>query len=98
VRPTADIDLFGPESASVVAAAEAVRTALTAAGIRFSDVPYESELLELIDGMEQHMVELVAYRDDADRDGVALSFGTPPYWLTPEAIGTLRARFATWPR
>jgi hypothetical protein len=68
-RPTADIDLFGPESASVVAAADAVRAALVAAGIRLEDVPYES----VIGGMDQHMVEMVAYCDDTDRDGVALT-------------------------
>ena len=43
-RPTEDIDLFGPETASVVAAAEAVRTALKDAGIRVADVPTESAL------------------------------------------------------
>ena len=74
-RPTTDIDLFGPESASVADAARAVREALNAAGIRHEDVPYESELLQVIDGMEQHMAEMVAYRDDTDRDGVALSLG-----------------------
>jgi hypothetical protein len=68
-RPTADIDLFGPESASVVAAADAVRAALTDAGIRVEHVPYES----VIAGLDQHMVEMVAFRDDNDRDGVALS-------------------------
>lgn len=74
-RPTMDIDLFGPESASVPAAAEAVREALRGAGIRLEDVPYASELSEVIDGLENHMVEMVAYQDDADREGVALSLG-----------------------
>jgi hypothetical protein len=74
-RPTTDIDLFGPESASVLDAAAAVRAALHAAGIRFEDVPYESELSQVIEGMGYHMVEMVAYRDESDRDGVAVSLG-----------------------
>jgi nucleotidyltransferase AbiEii toxin of type IV toxin-antitoxin system len=73
-RPTRDIDLFGPESASVVDAAAAVCSALRAAGIRCENVPYESTLSQLIDGMDDHMVEMVAYQSDAD-EGVALSLG-----------------------
>lgn len=68
-RPTSDIDLFGPETASVVAAADAVRAGLVAAGIRVERVPYDS----VITGLDQHMVEMVAFRDDTDTDGVALS-------------------------
>ena len=76
-RPTTDIDLFGPETASVVAAADAIRVALRGAAIRCEDVPYESGLSQVIDGMDQHMVEMVAYRpdSDSDSDGVALSLG-----------------------
>lgn len=69
-RPTTDIDLFGPESASVVEAAAAVRAALRAAAIRFSDVPYDDQSGL---GLGFHMVELVAFRDDDDRDGVVVS-------------------------
>ena len=65
-RPTADVDLFGPGSASVTAAADAVRSALIAGGIRYGEVPYDDDLSE-------HMVELVAYRDDRDGDGVPIS-------------------------
>ena len=72
-RPTADVDLFGPESAPVAVAAQAVRTALRAVGMRCEDIRYEGELSQVIDGLDDHMVEMVAYRDDADRDGVALS-------------------------
>jgi hypothetical protein len=74
LRPTRDIDLFGPESASVVNAADAVCSALRAAGIRCEKVPYESTLSQVIDGMDDHMVEMVAYQSDAD-EGVALSLG-----------------------
>lgn len=77
-RPTTDIDLFGPETASVTAAATTVRSALHAAGIRVEDVPYEDALSSGLDDLDQHMVEMVAYRDDTDRDGVALSLGHLP--------------------
>lgn len=68
-RPTTDVDLFGPETASVADAADAVRRALREAGIRYEDVAYESAIGDLAD----HMAEMVAYRDEADADGVALS-------------------------
>lgn len=83
VRPTTDIDLFGPESASVSDAADAVRAALTAAGIRVEQVAYES----VIDGLDRHMVEMVAYRDDADRDGVALSLSALDRSRSPVLLG-----------
>ncbi|GGL12402.1 nucleotidyl transferase AbiEii/AbiGii toxin family protein [Mangrovihabitans endophyticus] len=72
-RPTTDIDLFGPESASVPAAADAVRAALRDAGIRHRDVPYDGDLSTLVDGMTETMAEMVAFRDDADRDGIAIT-------------------------
>jgi hypothetical protein len=79
-RPTTDVDLFGPESASVVAAADAVRAALCTAGIRHQDVVYDSILAA---GLDQHMAEMVAYRDDADRDGVSLSLGRLERYRSP---------------
>ncbi len=74
-RPTADVDLFGGAEHSVAAAAEQVRAALENAGIRVVVEADDSSLGEVIDGLDDHMIELTAYRDAADRDGVRLSLG-----------------------
>ncbi|MFB9238267.1 nucleotidyl transferase AbiEii/AbiGii toxin family protein [Plantactinospora siamensis] len=76
-RPTEDIDLFSdrPEGAGVPAAAARVRTALESAGIRVRTQEAESSVGELIAGLDEQIIELVAARGDADPDGVRLSLG-----------------------
>ena len=74
-RPTEDIDLFGPESASVTAAAKAVRAALEAASFRVRDVFTDSALGEVIDGMDYFMAEMVAFRGNTDDEAVRISLG-----------------------
>ena len=72
-RPTADIDLFGPESSIVADAAAAVRAALQEAGIRVTDEHADSDLATVIDGLDYFMAELVAYPDDSDEGAVRVS-------------------------
>jgi hypothetical protein len=75
-RPTEDVDLFSDRDGSVPAAAELVRSALERAGIEVELEEEEpSDLADLIEGLEGHMVELIAYRDADDEDGVRLSLG-----------------------
>ncbi len=68
-RPTEDVDLFSDVDGSVPAAAELVRRALAAAGIDV--VRTESDLG--IDGVDEQVAELTAYRGDGA--GVRLSLG-----------------------
>jgi hypothetical protein len=72
-RPTADIDLFGPESSSVADAAAAVRAALQEAGIRVTDEHADSDLATVIDGLDYFMAEMVAYPDNSDEGAVRVS-------------------------
>lgn len=72
-RPTADIDLFGPEPSRVADAAAAVRAALQEAGIRVTDEHADSDLATVIDGLDYFMAELVAYPDDGDEGAVRVS-------------------------
>jgi hypothetical protein len=74
-RPTEDVDLFSNIEGSVPAAADQVRAALEAAGIEVAMDKDESDLGEAIDGLDGHMVELTAYRDATDEEGVRLSLG-----------------------
>ena len=74
-RPTRDIDLFGDRAGSVPAAADHVRAALEAAGIRVAVEKDDSDLGEVIYGLDDHMIELTAYRDPQDQHGVPLSLG-----------------------
>lgn len=74
-RPTEDIDLFGPESANVPAAATAVREALQTAGLRVWDVPTDDGLNELIDGMDYFMAEMVVFPGGDDEGAVGISLG-----------------------
>lgn len=73
VRPTEDIDLFrdsgdddgsGRDGAGDLSlAAGRIGTALTSAGIRAEVQPVEGWLAELVAGLDDQLVELVAYRD-----------------------------------
>jgi hypothetical protein len=74
-RPTEDVDLFSDIEGSVPAAADLVRAALEAAGIEVATDEDESDLGEVIQGLDGHMVELMAYRDPHDQQGVGLSLG-----------------------
>jgi hypothetical protein len=74
-RPTRDIDLFGDREGSVPAAADHVRAALEAAGIRVNVEESDSSLGEVIYGLDEFMIELTAYRDPQDQNGVPLSLG-----------------------
>lgn len=85
-RPTEDIDMFGPEGSSVAAAADAVREALRAAGIRVQDVPTVSALDEVIEGMDYFMAEMVAFPGAGDDGAVRLSLGHLDRTLTPVVL------------
>jgi Nucleotidyl transferase AbiEii toxin, Type IV TA system len=74
-RPTEDIDLFGPDTTSVVEAATAVRVALQEAGIRVVEEVADSDLAAVIDGMDYFMAEMIAYPDDRDDGAVRVSLG-----------------------
>jgi hypothetical protein len=74
-RPTEDVDLFGPETASVTTAAAAVREALQAAGVRVQEVPTDSDLGEVIEGMDYFMAELVAFPGAGEEGAVRISLG-----------------------
>ena len=74
-RPTEDIDLFGPEDASVTAAAAAVQEALQEAGVRVQQVPMGSELNQVIDGMDYFMAEMVAFPGTGGEGAVRVSLG-----------------------
>jgi hypothetical protein len=74
-RPTEDIDLFGPDTANVTAAAGVVRAALLDAGFRVEDEPADSDLIGVIDGMDYFMAEMSVYPADSDRDAVRVSLG-----------------------
>jgi hypothetical protein len=74
-RPTEDVDLFGPESASVTAAAAAVEAALREAGIRVRQVPTDTELDQVIDGMDYFMAEMVAFPGTGEEGAVRISLG-----------------------
>jgi hypothetical protein len=74
-RPTEDIDLFGPETASVTAAAAAVQHALEEAGIRVRQVPTDTELGQVIDGMDYFMAEMVAFPGAGEEGAVRISLG-----------------------
>lgn len=74
-RPTRDVDLFCGPDGRVAEAATHVQNALRAAGI---DVIAESDdngLDGLIPELGEYLVELTAYRDPADTDGVPISLG-----------------------
>lgn len=85
-RPTEDIDLFGPESASVTTAAAAVREALQAAGVRVTEIPSDTDLGEVIDGMDYFMAELVAFPALGDEGAVRISLGHLDQAHTPVAL------------
>ena len=85
-RPTEDIDLFGPGTASVAAAAAAVRTALRAAGIRVQDMSADSALGEVIEGMDYFMAEMVAFPGADDDGAVRLSLGHLDRTLKPVVL------------
>jgi hypothetical protein len=74
-RPTQDVDLFSDREGSVRGAAEAVCRALELNGIEAVVEEGDSYLDEVIEGLDEYMVELTAYRDPADREGVRLSLG-----------------------
>ncbi|GAA4965068.1 nucleotidyl transferase AbiEii/AbiGii toxin family protein [Actinoplanes utahensis] len=71
-RPTEDVDVFGDEDCSVVAATAAVVAALRDAGISVEQVEASSEI---VDGLDYVMSELVAYRPQPDAGAVRLSLG-----------------------
>ena len=85
-RPTEDIDLFGPESASVPAAAAAVRAALAEAGIRTADVPHDSALDDVIEGLDSFMAEMIAYSGPGSDGSVRLSLGHLDRTLSPVVL------------
>ena len=85
-RPTEDIDLFGPESASVTTAAVAVREALQASGVRVQELPADTDLGEVIDGMDYFMAELVAFPTLGDEGAVRISLGHLDQAHTPVAL------------
>jgi hypothetical protein len=74
-RPTQDVDLFSDWEGSVRGAADLVCQALELNGIVAVVEEGDSDLDEVIDGLGEYMVELTAYRDPADREGVRLSLG-----------------------
>jgi hypothetical protein len=76
MRPTEDVDLFSDLDGTVVTAARIVCDALIAAGIEAVIEHEESDLNEMIEGLDDHMVELTAYRNPSDEEGVRLSLGT----------------------
>ncbi len=85
-RPTEDIDLFGPESASVTAAAAAVRRALRQAGVRVRQVPTDTELHRVIDGMDDFMAEMVAFPGPGEQGAVRISLGHLDRTQTPVVL------------
>jgi hypothetical protein len=74
-RPTQDVDLFSDRDDNVRLAADLVRQALEANGIAVVVEESDRDLADLIGDLDEHMVELTAYRDAADEDGVRLSLG-----------------------
>jgi hypothetical protein len=73
-RPTEDVDLFSDRAGNAVAAADLVRSALEAAGIEVEEA--EGDALDgVIEGFDGHLVELTAYRDAEDHEGVRVSLG-----------------------
>jgi hypothetical protein len=85
-RPTQDVDLFSDRDDNVRLAADLVRSALEADGIAVVVEESDSDLADLIGDLDEYMVELIAYRDAADEEGVRLSLGhlsrlRSPEWL-----------------
>ncbi|GIE37025.1 hypothetical protein Ait01nite_100700 [Actinoplanes italicus] len=71
-RPTEDVDVFGEDGSSVVAATAAVTAALRDLGIRVERIEMSSDI---VDGLDYLMAELVAYRPEPDGGAVRLSLG-----------------------
>jgi hypothetical protein len=57
-RPTADVDLFTDRDGTVRAAADAVIDALVAAGFTADELPSDSDLAGVIDGLDDFMIEI----------------------------------------
>jgi hypothetical protein len=79
-RPTEDIDVFGEEGSSVVAATDAVTVALQEAGISVERLEIDSGV---VDGLDYLMSELVAYRPGTAGSSVRLSLGHLSRTRTP---------------
>jgi hypothetical protein len=62
-RPTADVDLFTDHDDDVRVAADHVREALEADGMTVTEVPRESALDAVIDGLADLMIEMDVLRD-----------------------------------
>lgn len=85
-RPTQDVDLFSDRDDSVRLAAGLVRAALEADGIAVVVEESDSDLADLIGDLDEYMVELTAYRDPADDDGVRLSLGHLSRLRNPDVL------------
>jgi hypothetical protein len=85
-RPTQDVDLFSDRDDNVRFAADLVRQALEADGIAVVVEESDSDLADLIGDLDEYMVELTAYRDATDEDGVRLSLGHLSRLRSPEQL------------
>jgi len=85
-RPTQDVDLFSDRDDSVRLAADLVRAALQADGIAVVVEESDDDLTDLIGDLDEYMVELTAYRDAADVDGVRLSLGHLSRLRSPDVL------------
>lgn len=85
-RPTQDVDLFSDRDDRVRLAAGLVRAALEADGIAVVVEESDSDLADLIGDLDEYMVELTAYRDAADEDGVRLSLGHLARLRNPDVL------------
>ena len=85
-RSTQDVDLFSDRDDGVQLAADRVRAALEADGFAVVVEHSDSDLADLIGDLDEYMVELTAYRDGADSDGVRLSLGHLSRLRNPDVL------------
>jgi predicted nucleotidyltransferase component of viral defense system len=71
-RPTVDVDLFTDREEAVRAAADAVVEALTDAGFTVAEVPVETDLGDVIPGLDDFIIEIdVSHHERAARLSLA---------------------------
>jgi hypothetical protein len=103
-RPTEDIDLFTDQAGGVHDATALVVEALTAAGLRVTEIPGSADLGEMFEGFDQDLIEFEVARDghtvrlqlvrfDRDHQPVEMSVG--PVLHLDDVVATKVVALAT---